>query len=157
MASNIEISYHKITQRCRLFQLCVIYVTDALPGARYMGRNMLGSQRCRLFRLRVTCRRITSMLLLAPSGLAVPASRRLFQLCVFCLRHTRRFGLVPSVLSDVFFSCVFFAGVIHIYVCLPGAYPRSPRLGEVAECYPLNSALESMGCKCNRQSGLLPD
>ena len=55
------------------------------------------------------------MLLLAPSGLAVPASRRLFQLCVCfaCVIHGR-FGLVPSVLPDVFFSCAFFAGVIHI-------------------------------------------
>ena len=56
---------------------------------------------------------------------------------------------------DVFFSCAFFAGVIHI--CLSGAYPRSPRLGEVAELSPLNSAWEIMGCKCNRQSDLLPD
>ena len=51
--------------------------------------------------------------------------------CVFCLRHTRRFGLGPSVLPDAFFNCAFFAGVIHI--CLSGAYPRSPRLGGVAE------------------------
>ena len=51
--------------------------------------------------------------------------------CVFFLRHTRRFGLVPSVLPDVFFSCALFVGVIHI--CLSGAYPLSPSLGEVAE------------------------
>ena len=100
--------------------------------------------------------RVTSMLLLAPSGLAVPASRRLFQLCVCfaCVIHGR-FGLVSRVLPDVFFSRAFFAGVIHI--CLSGAYPRSPRLGEVAELSPLNSAWDITGCKCNRQSGPLPD
>ena len=68
----------------------MIYVTDALlPGAKFMGRNVLGSQRCRLFRLCVTCRRVSSMLLLAPSGLAAPASRRLFKLCACfaCVIH----------------------------------------------------------------------
>ena len=75
--------------------------------------------------------------------------------CVFCLRHTRRFGLVSRVLPDVFFSRALFAGVIHI--CLSGAYPRFPRLGEVAELSPLNSAWDITGCKCNRQSGPLPD
>ena len=38
---------------CRLFQLCVIYLTDALPGAKVIGRNMLGSHRCRLFNMGV--------------------------------------------------------------------------------------------------------
>ena len=89
MASNIEISYHKKTQRCRLFQLCVIYVTDALPGAKYMGGNMLGSQRCRLFQLCVTCRRITSMLL--PSGAkcvgSTCESSSVSAVCFACVIH----------------------------------------------------------------------
>ena len=88
-----------------------------------MGRNMLGSQRCRLFQQCVTCRRITSMLLLAPSGLAVPASSSssssVSAVCVLPASYT-------AVRPRASARCLF-------QLCLPGAYPRSPRLGEVAE------------------------
>ena len=119
------------SQRCYLFQVCVIFLTDALPGANYIGRSMLGSLRFRMFQLCVICRRITSMFQLAPNVLAVLVRHRLFQLCVFCLRQKLLFGLVPSVLPDVIFCSAFFDGVIHR--CIPSAYPRSRRLGEVAE------------------------
>ena len=50
--------------------------------------------------------------------------------CVLPASYT---AVRPSTkcIAGCFFSCAFFAGVIHI--CIPGGSPRSPRLGEVAE------------------------